>query len=127
MEMASSLDITYENVSHMLVEYLPEFAERYQSELKWWGNRKPGPHVVYGDILNPYIDQLLRSGDEPRLRRLFDFIEVLAGSPDLRIQELVAVTVCEFLGDDPERLKASKRFMGPHTVKRSSEVERFWG
>src|SRR5678815_2885112 len=96
--------ITYENVSDVLVEHVPELKEQYQEELKWWGDQRPGPHVVYGDILNPYLDRLLQSGDEAKLRQVFEFVEMLAGNPDSRVQELVAVTICEHLGSNAERL-----------------------
>lgn len=119
--------ITYDNVSDVLVEHIPELRERYQEELKWWGDQRPGPHVVYGDILNPYIDRLLQSGDQAKLRQVFEFVEVLAGHQDSRIQELVVVTICEHLGSNADRLSATRRFMGPLTVKHSRDVEQFWG
>jgi hypothetical protein len=118
--------ITYENVSEKLIEHLPELREAYETEQKWWGGEKPGPHVVYGDVLNPYVDILLQSGDAPALRRVFEFLETLSCSEDQRVQELVAVTVCEHLGSDQERLRQAVRFMGPATLKHSRDVERFW-
>lgn len=118
--------IRYENASDKLVEYVPELSEAYETELKWWGDEAPGPHVVYGDILNPYIDRLLESGNDVALRRVFEFLEVLSCSKDQRVQELVAVTVCEHLGNDPERLKQAERFMSSATLKHCQDVERFW-
>lgn len=119
--------ITYDNVSDVLVEYIPDLEEAYQGELRWWGDQRPGPHVVYGDILNPHIDRLLRSDDEAKLRQVFEFVEMLAGNPDSRVQELVAVTICEHLGSDAERLGAARPFMGPLTERYSRDVEQFWG
>jgi len=119
--------ITYDNVSDVLAEYVPELKEAYQGELRWWGDQRPGPHVVYGDILNPYLERLLHSGDEAKLRQVFEFVERLAGNPDERVQELVAVTICEYLGGDAERLSAARRFMGPVTARYSRAVEQFWG
>lgn len=72
--------VTYGNVCEMLVECMPELKEAFEAELRWWGSERPGPHVVYGDILNPYLDALLQSGDEAALRRVFDFLEVLSRS-----------------------------------------------
>lgn len=118
--------ITYENVSDALAEYLPELREAYEAELKWWGDERPGPHVVYGDILNPYLNQLLRSDQEAALQHVFAFLEMLALSEDRRVQEIVAVTVCEHLGNDDELLRRARRYMGPATLKHSDDVEKFW-
>ena len=121
-----STSITYENVLEKLVEYVPEVKEAYEAELKWWGAERPGPHVVYGDVLNPYIDRLLQAGDQTALRRVFSLLEVLSSSEDVRVQEVVAVTVCEHLGSDQQKLAQAKRFMGRATLKISDDVEKFW-
>jgi hypothetical protein len=120
------MTVRYEDVSDKLMEHVPELREAYEAELKWWGNDQPGPHVVYGDVLNPYIDRLLQSGDQAALRRVFAFLEILSCCEDQRVQELVAVTVCEHLGDDEERLRDARRFMGPATLKHCDDVEKFW-
>jgi len=125
--MSEPVRVTYENAADKLVESLPELNESYQAELKWWGTDRPGPHIIYGDILNPYIDRLLQAGEEAGLRRVFAFLEALSQNEDKRVQELVAVTVCEYLGNDPKKLQAARQFMGPATLKISEEVERFWG
>jgi len=124
--MSEPVRVTYENAADKLVESLPELKESYQAELEWWGTDRPGPHIIYGDILNPYIDRLLQAGGETGLRRVFAFLEALSQNEDARVQELVAVTVCEYLGNAPKKLQMAKRFMGPATLKISEEVERFW-
>jgi len=51
--------LTYDNLSEKLVEAVPEIKEQYAQELRWWGDETPGQHVIYGDLLNPYIVSLL--------------------------------------------------------------------
>ncbi len=126
METDQPVTIPYDDISNALVEYLPELREVYEAELKWWGDEQPGPHVIYGDILNPYIDRLLQSEEAVALRRVFDFLEMLARSEDLRVQELVAVTVCEYLGNNDEHLHQARHFMRPATLRHSDDVEKFW-
>jgi hypothetical protein len=53
--------------------------------------------------------------------------ELLAHHDDVHMQELVAVTVCERLGDGRELLQKARKFMGPRTRQFSKEVEDFWG
>jgi hypothetical protein len=116
--------LVYEQAAERLVQFVPELRDAYQLELKWWGSETPGPHVVFEDILNPYIDRLLAADDEHALRRVFAFIEILSTATDTRLQDLVAVAVCEHLGGDVARLDSVRRFVGPATLKILNKVER---
>lgn len=118
--------IRYEDASEALPDNLPELRDAYQAELIWWDTEIPSPHVVYGDVLNPYLERLVRSGDEAALRRAFSFLEILSCSEDTRVQEIVAVTVCEGLSADERLLNLARRYMGTATRKISDEVEKFW-
>jgi hypothetical protein len=120
--------IHYANVAEALVDAVPELRPRYEEERHWWEDENPGPHVIFGDVLNPYLIDLLDSGGhEDTLRQVFQFLELLATHADVHIQELVAVTVCERLGDCRERLQRAYKFMGTRTRQFSKEVEDFWG
>jgi hypothetical protein len=121
-------EIHYANVAEAPVKAVPDLRAHYEEELRWWGDEKPGPHIIFGDVLNPYLIDLLDSGHhEDKLRQVFQFLELLAKHDDVHIQELVAVTVCERLGNRPEHLKRARKFMGPRTRQFSKEVEDFWG
>lgn len=54
-------------------------------------------------------------------------MEKLANNEDIKVQEVVAVTVCERLGDRPELLKKARNYMGDTTLRFSQEVEKFLG
>jgi hypothetical protein len=126
--MTDISQIHYANVAEALVEAVPELRPRYEAELRWWGNEQPGPHVIFGDVLNPYLIELLDSaGHEDKLRQVFQFLERLATHEDVHVQELVAVTVCERLGDCREHLQRAQKFMGVRTRQFAKEVEDFWG
>lgn len=45
--------------------------EAYGAELQWWRGESPEPHVVCGDVLNPYIQRRVETDDEGTLRRVF--------------------------------------------------------
>jgi RHS repeat-associated protein len=55
---------------------------RYVSECGWWDPETPPPHVVFEDLLIPFIRKALASSDSPTLHRVFDFIELLSSSGD---------------------------------------------
>ncbi len=118
----------YDNVVEALMEAVPELRVGYEAECRQGGDEPPGPHVIFGDVLNPYLLNLLSSDrQDAALRQVFQFLEHLANHEDIHIQELVAVTVCERLGDDPKILHRAYKYMGARTRQFSDEVEVFWG
>lgn len=120
--------IRYDNVVEALVEAVPELRPCYEAERRQWGTEPPGPHVIFGDVLNPYLLDLLGTGRHgTKLHQVFQFLEQLANQKDVHIQELVAVTICERLGDDPQILHKARTYMGARTRQFSDEVEAFWG
>ena len=120
--------IRYDNVVEALLEAVPELRPCYEAERRQWDGEIPGPHVIFGDVLNPYLLDLLGSDRHAaKLRQVFQFREQLANHEDVHIQELVAVTICERLGDDSKILHKARKYMGARTRQFSDEVEAFWG
>ena len=119
--------ITYENMNEKLIEAVPELKEGYKKALKWWGDEKPPVHALYGDLLNPYLLRLLKSGNnEKLLKRIFGFLEILANNKEKLVREVVTVTVCERLLNDKGILKKGREYMGPETLESSKAIEKFW-
>jgi hypothetical protein len=105
----------YRAINAALVRALPELKPRYDDETAAWGEEM-GPHVIYGDLLNPYLSQLLlRASDEDEavLRRIFGFLEEMLAHPDPHYGEVVGTTVAEHLEGHPDLLGRARRFMGP--------------
>lgn len=120
-------EITFENLAERLLEVVPELQPQYDSELEWWDNEQPGAHVIFGNVVNPYLLDVIKLGKhEDILQKIFRFLEKLANHKDSDIQEVVAVTVCERLGDDPELLAKARKYMGETTLRFSHEIEKFW-
>lgn len=106
----------YKMANRALVEAIPELREVYESEVAAWGGEEMGSHVVYGTILNPYLDELLQSDEpeaEPVLNRIFAFLEELAADADPYMAEVAITTVAEYLEGDPARLDRARSYMGP--------------
>ena len=100
-----------------LFEVFPELEEPYFKELKYSGEvEEPGPHTVYGELMNPHVRKLLESGDQPAaLRKAFDLVEAMCGDEDERVQEVAVVTVLEGLAWKPEWREAMMPYLGPLT------------
>lgn len=123
--------LTYATLEEALMEATPELTEGYLELKEEWGDEEPGPHIVFGDVLNPVLLRLLEAGDgtdktESMLRRIFALLERMARNDDLKVQEVASTTVLDRLGGDAEALGAARHYMGDATKRLSEEVERFW-
>lgn len=110
----------YRRVNEALVEAIPELRDRYEHEIAAWAEEM-GPHVIYGDVLNPYLAALLEApdkhGNAEILLRIFDFLEQLLANPDPDFSEVARTTVAEDLESDRNRLEVARRFMGPRMAE----------
>ena len=120
-------DVTYENMNQRLVEVLPERQEAYEGLLEWWGDEEPGQHVVYGDLINPWLFDLLDEPiDEELFGRIFGLMEELANHEERHVREVVVVTILEYLLHDDAKHERARAYMGPTTLNYSRQVEKHW-
>lgn len=116
-------EIRYEDLSALMVKAIPEVAQAYEKELHWWKDEKPGQHIIFADILVPHIVSLLEKGDrDEELKRVFEFLELLANHPDEHVQEVVHNSICEPICSNEVALQKSKKYMGPATVRFCSMI-----
>lgn len=113
----------YSTLIEDLLTAVPELKDSYSKYIEWWGEGAPGPHVVFGDVLDPFLLRLL-SNPQPDhlLQRIFAFLEDMGSSEEL-VQEVLVVTVLERLSDDPKILEAARPLMGPTTRRLLEEME----
>lgn len=117
-------EMTYENMSEHLLMAIPELRPGYEETLEWWDGEVPGNHVIYGDLLNPYLLSLLKKGgEEEPLRRIFDLLEVLATSQDSDVRDVLIATVLWRLEGHKDLLPEAYKYMGPETLKLQYIVE----
>ena len=111
-----------------MLRVIPDLREACDGLVEWYGGDVPGPHVVFGDVLDPYLVELLTADrQDAALVAAFSLLEEMATSTDVAVQEVLATTVLERLGDDRAILERARRYMGPATRRLSEEVERGWG
>lgn len=118
----------YREINGALVRALPELKARYDEETAAWGEEM-GPHVIYGDVLNPVLSELLSRDYDPgedveMLRRIFNFLEELLAHPDPEYAEVARTTVAEHLDGHPDLLARARRFMGPLMAKATRDPGR---
>jgi hypothetical protein len=113
----------YKPANEALVSRLPELRAAYDAMTASW-DEEMGPHIVYDEILNPYLTRLLESGDEAsetELRRVFGVLEDLLVGEDAYAAGAVATTVGEYLESDRELLQRARLFMGPRMAEQTRD------
>lgn len=118
----------YSNLSIELISHVPELRSNYEQELELWDGKDPGAHNIFGDVLNPFLLKLLdENNNKQLLSRIFAFLEKMAISQNKLVQEVLACTVLERIGDDKIILEKAEQFMGEATKKICIEINKGWG
>ena len=109
-------DVGYEQANAALRESLPELEEAVVRAYDYADPEVPGPHTLYDETLNPYINKLLDADLEPEeaLKRVFGFIERLSKSTDENVRDIVIATILVNLVGEA-KLPRAQRHMGPAT------------
>jgi len=116
--------IDYEELVGALLEALPEVTPTFHALSDRWGQDYL-PHVVFGDVVTEhFLIPLLEAPapDSALLERTFAFLEAMAMSSDVRVREVVEVSVCERLQDRPEWVQSARAYMGPQTLHLCSGI-----
>jgi len=118
--------LIYETIYESLLERFPEFREQYDHEMDVVDCYKPGPHVLYGNVLNHYVTELLRANkDSKMILRIFDFYEEMAQSEDEEVNNLLQVTLLEYLWDEKEIYRKALDYMLPATRRVNACIKEY--
>ncbi|MBI5624484.1 MAG: hypothetical protein HY924_11960 [Elusimicrobia bacterium] len=112
-------NITFENMTEKLLEAIPELRASHDRVLALvepdgvWS----GQHIAYEEVVSKTIKELLlrEKPDERLLRKIFDFVEMLASHPEEHVQEVIHNSVCEPICSDELTLQRARNYMGPAT------------
>ncbi|MBY0497627.1 MAG: hypothetical protein K2Y23_25760 [Cyanobacteria bacterium] len=109
-------DVAYQHTNAALRESLPELEEAVVRAYEYAEPEAPGPHTLYDEALNPYVNKLLDANVETdeALKRVFAFVERLSSSTDKNVRDVVIATILPNLIGEP-RLTLARRYMGPAT------------
>jgi hypothetical protein len=113
-----------ETAAKEFVRLFPEYMEEYSAHLEAYGEILG--HVFFGDAIDSTLSRLLlenKDKDEEAIRRYIDFIEYMYSSGDASVQNVVVVTVLEYLGDDDIVLKNAFKYFSEDIIQASKQIE----
>ena len=99
-----------------ITDIFPEEEQQINDELD--GLNEFLPHIIFGNVLNPIVIQLLKrddSSNSKQLLQVFDMYEDFASSGDTETQNLLQVTLLEILWDEAITYERAMELMGEKT------------
>jgi Lhr-like helicase len=94
--------LAYPDLVEHLVEALPELRIPLEHELKWWKGERPGPHVVFENLLAPFLTTEFSVHNRPEVvGRALQFLEEMASDPDPEVQAVVQQSVLSGMCANP--------------------------
>jgi hypothetical protein len=119
------MTVTWDSLEADLISHLPLLRERYGAQKEWWEGDPIPQHVLMGDVFLPMLIEFARNGQSAETEQLSQFLELLAINEDVRLQEVVSVTVLEFLEGEPDAIGVLRPQFGPGTLRLLEERERW--
>lgn len=95
------LFVTKENIYELLFKYFPEVYSEYEKEFSFYCDENGiMGHIVFGDLVNNKVLELLETGQIARIQDYFYFFESMACSDSEYVQEILVTTVLWRLGSE---------------------------
>ena len=113
----------YKELNDVLRKRFPSLKTIIDAEMDTFECYIPGPHVLYGNVLNPYISGLLRMPNKSdEISNVFLFYEELAQSDDSEVRNLLQATLLEYLWDEHIIFCRAIKHMLPETKKINESI-----
>lgn len=120
-------EISYKNLNaKLLCDFFPEYKELICGIDSGLGENLP--HCLYGNFFNPLIKSLLKNSTKANIeaaKKIFEFYEILAGSGDDEVKNLLQVTLLEYLWDDRSIYLSAVKYMGCNTKIINEEIGKY--
>ena len=116
-----------ETFEEELVAAMPELAPDLEALRAWWGDDKPGIHIVAADVLGKHVERAVDAGAWWQIHTACHFMERMATSPDDDLRNALQVGLLENLGDDRERLERAGSQWGLSRSRSRARSSGTWG
>ena len=86
-----------------------------------------GMHILFGFVVVPFVSELIKTDDDDKIRRSFNFFEDMALSESEDIGEVLDFTILEdFISRGNDFLEKCKSYMGQRTLEDCKSVEEWF-
>ena len=109
------MDLNYKSINKYLLYTIPELADTARPVLLEWENNPP-PYVFWETVLNPFVRDLLYLNlNKQLILKVFNMYEDMAKSNDEDVNDLLIVSLLEYLWDDLQLYNISQQYMHKNT------------
>jgi len=112
--------MTSKELNLFLLRLLPGIKDSYIEEVSWQDGHDTGSHVVFEDVLCPYI--IRNAENEQELKHCFSTIETILLLHDEYAEEVILLSVLDDLLTEPEVIAKSLNYMGSETRRLLQEL-----
>lgn len=114
--------LTSKELNESLIRSFPSLLTRYNEEVEWQEGDDTGSHIVFGDVLVPYIKACIAEERRQELVAVFRYMETLLQQRDKYVDEVVAFSVLEGLIDQMKHKPEVLSLLGPEAQTLLSEL-----
>lgn len=118
--------MTSRELNLSLITLMPEIKSLYNEVISWQEGDDTGSHVVFEDVLVPYIINCQKEHNELGLFRCFDVVEKILSLNDEYAEEVVELSVLESLLFEKNLKNDLTKYMSEKTKALFDEVRRGW-
>ena len=113
----------YKDLAIHFTDEFVEYKRDLQEHIEFYGATLN--HVFFGECTIYFIELIGNEKDIPKIKDLFDYLEMMANSEDDDVKDLLSVTILAQLGDSKMLLKNAAKYMGSETGKPQLKLKCF--
>lgn len=118
--------MTKEQIANDFVVLFPKHKVDLEAHLD--DNGELFAHNFFGDMIDAPLSSLLKTNANKQLiQKYVDFVEHMYSEGDDAVQNVVEVTILEYLGDDETVLRNAFSYFSEGLMQLSKRVEESWG
>ena len=115
--------LTKEQLAAEFITLFPDHKPDYEEHIANY-NKLLG-HVFFGDVINIPLTSLLKSNnDKETIKKYVKFIEHMLANGNDEVNNIVFVTILEYLGDDDVVLKNAYTYFSDELIESSIQIEK---
>lgn len=110
----------------MLIKEFPELNKEVMDEVSWQEGIETGSHVVYGDVLTPFLKICIENQNKSKVVQILNFLEKILGYGEKYSDEVVAFSVLEALYFEYPDCELLNKNYGAKCKKVLKEIDAFY-